>query len=354
MKKNTTKINSSKILIPQKSSTNTKEKIPKYIQSGHFFDQKLTIPSSSQQTNIWEHLLVETKNKIELEEIKVTGIKLKTKQEQVMNGILSLLFQKSDTRKNNKNLPKHPESYFKGNELSSSVNYGEKLVTAPTIRFKLPELYEAISGNKRPSGKEIINIMTALRSLEDQKFLIAYNRKYKIKNELLTDRIEEYLPLIKITKFYDGLSQDELDRVEQDDTDFKNKRAEMILQLNPVFIDQIDTKFIEVPIDINKLTTLANGGRRTHQGIINLRDYILRAIASKNKIKSNNILIDKERLILTLGYEDYLKKGRKKLLEQRINESIQVSIKLNLILKYKEQIGVKGQKQYEFTINLDY
>ena len=346
------------LLTPQrKLREEKKEPVVKYPQSGHYIDQKLKTSykrDKGKQLSLWDSILPATKEKIQDEEVIVEGIKLSEKEEQTLNGVLRLLHEKSDTQKDQNNKPSNNSTFYKGNLPATKTTYGGKNTEAPKIRFKASELYEAVLSNKRPNNKDINMIKDAIVSLENKRFLIAYNRKYLQGRELKTDRIEEYQPLLKITTFYEGLNPSELEEVEAGNEEIRNEKGEIILSLNPVFIDQIDTKFIEFPVDINKLTKIARGGGRVHIAVTNLRDYLLRAISSQKGKGANKTNIDKENLPYILGLDKYVKENRRSLIKTRIEESIETCINLNLITEVKEITGAKGQAQYEFTLNLDY
>jgi len=331
----------------------------KFVVSGHFIDQKLKTTShkKGRQLDIFETLLPGTKEKIkEIDrELIVEGIKLTEKEEQILNGILRLFHEKSDTKKDSKNQPSNRLTYYKGNQPSSlELTYGGKNTSAPFIKFKPSELYDAVLSNKNASGKEVKDIKDGLYSLQDKKFLIAYQRKYKQGNKEKFDRIEEYRPLIKIVTYFQGLTEEELRKVEAGDEETRNKRGEIILALNPIFNDQIDSKFIEYPNDINKLTRIARGGGRVHTAITQLRDYLIRAISTLKKKGIERHTIDKENLPYILGLDNYIKDRRKKLIEQRIEESIETCKNLNIITEVNIITGAKGQAQYEFILNLNY
>jgi len=331
-------------------------KAGKFTVSGHYIDQKLkhSYERETKQLSLFDALLPQTKEKITEEEVIVEGIKLTEKEEQVLNGILRLLYEKSDTKKDNGNKPSNKQTYFKGNLPAERVNYGGIITETPKLRFKPSELYETVLSNKAPSGFEIAIIRKALRSLQNRKYLIAYNRKYTVGKKIKIDRIEEYQPLLKILHYYKGLSQEELNKIEAGDQTIKKAKGEIILLLNPLFIDQVDTKFIEYPVDINRLTKIARGGGRVHTAITNLRDYLLRAISSQKKKNIIEHTIDKDKLHYQLGLEKFVKQSRKKLLQTRVEESIEVCKNLNLITEAEEQTGVKGQAQIVFTLNLNY
>jgi hypothetical protein len=343
--------------IPQPKKEEQKDKLVKYSQSGHYIDQKLKTSykrEQGKQMSLWDSLLPATKEKLKEEEVIVEGIKLSEKEEQTLNGVLRLLHEKSDTQKDSKNKPSNNGTYYKGNLPAQKTKYGGKNTEAPKIKFKASELYRAVTGKNKPNNKDIAMVKDAIMSLENKKFLIAYNRYYKQGKETKIDRIEEYQPLIKLLTFYEGLTPKELKEVEAGNEDIKNQKGEVILMLNPVFIDQIDTKFIEFPVDVNKLTKIARGGGRVHIGITNLRDYLLRAISSNKGKGADKTYIDKENLPYILGLEQYIKQRRKKLINIRIEESIETCKNLNLITDVKETTGARGQAQYEFTLNLDY
>jgi len=335
-----------------------KKTLVKYLQSGHFIDQKLILRyerDKGKKMDVKDIVTQTTKEAIKNEEVKVEGIRLSEKEEQTLNGILMLLHEKSDTRKDSKNKPTDNRTYYKGNLPALKVPYGAAYAEAPRIRFKAPELYEAVTGSNSPSLREINYIKGAIWSLADKRFLLIYNRSYQQGRKTKTDRVEAYQPLIMdILTSYKALTNKELEDVEAGNEDIKTKKGEVILTLNPLFIDQIATKFIEVPTEINTLTRKARGGGRVHSGITKLRDHLLRAISSQKNKGADKTYVNKEKLPSLLGLDRYVKEGRKKLINTRIEESIEACKELNLITEVKVIKGAKGQEKYEFTLNLDY
>jgi hypothetical protein len=333
-----------------------KKTLVKYLQSGHFIDQKLISRyGRGKKMDVKDIVTQTTKEAIKNEEVKVEGVRLSEKEEQTLNGILMLLHEKSDTRKNSKNKPIDNRTYYKGNLPAPMVPYGDYYTEAPTIRFKAPELYEAVTGSNSPSLREINYIKGAIWNLADKKFLLIYNRSYKQGRATKTDRVEAYQPLImNILTSYKALTNKELEAVDAGNEDIKTQKGEVILTLNPLFIDQIDTKFIEVPTEINSLTREARGGGRVHSGITKLRDHLLRAISYQKNKGADKTYVNKEKLPSLLGLDKYVKEGRKKLINTRIEESIEACKELNLITEVKVIKGAKGQEKYEFTLNRDY
>lgn len=322
-----------------------KERLPKYKQSGHYIDQKLTHNYERDhkgQLSLFESISPQTLEKIGQEEVIVEGIRLTVIEDRLLNSILRLLHEKSNKDRAG-NLPPTP------------VDYGGSRELSPRVRLTPHELYTEVAGTKDYSGAELKVIKSTLIQLQDRKFLIIYKRRRRdSKGKELIDRIEEYQPLIKIVTYYEGLTQEEDEKLDQGDPQIKNEKGEIILGLNPIFIDQIDTKFIDYPTDINKLTAIASGGaKKVTTAITRLRDYFLRAITYNRK---GNYLhrIDVDKLPYICGLETYIHQRRRRLIEARINEAIEACINLGLITKVTTTSGVGGQAQYEFTLNLEY
>ena len=323
--------------------------------SGHFIDNKLkyTKPTDEPLT-LFDSLLPETQNKIE-EEYKETiaeGIRLSKAEEKLINSILNLLQRKSNTKINEKNKPADPENFYTGNLPAEKISFGGSLLAPPTLRITPHEFFTEVTGSKDYSGKEIKDYNTALIELSSKQYLITYKRHRKIvtgkKFETVIDRVEEYLPLIKIIKYYEGLSKEEDKLLDEKDNNLSQKRGEIILKLNPIFIDQLDTKFILYPVDINKRTEIASGGsHKVTEAITKLRDYLSRALSNKNY----TVTIDKKNLPYVLGLDNYIKESRKKLINQRVEESLQAVKNLGLALEINEITGAKYQPQYQFILN---
>ena len=73
-------------------------------------------------------------------------------------------------------------------------------------------------------------------------------------------------------------------------------------------------------------------------------------------INTANIMkqLDYQCPLSLLWLDQYVKEGRKKRVNDRIEESIEACKELNLITEAKVIEGAKGQEKYEFTLNLDY
>jgi len=322
--------------------------------SGHFIDQKLKYNKPSDEPpTLFDDLLPETQNKIEEENIEriTEGIRLSKTGEKLINSILNLLQIKSNTKINEKNKPADPEKFYTGNLPAQEVKFGGDSL-APMLRITPHELFTEVTGTKDYSGYDIKTYNTALMELSSKQYLIKYLRHRKSFNgKPVIDRVEEYIPLIRIIKYYEGLSKEENKLLDEKDNNLSQKRGEIIIRLNPLFRDQLDTKFILYPVDINKRTEIASGGsHKVTEAITKLRDYLLRALSNK----TYTVTINKTNLPYILGLDNYIKESRKKLISQRVEESLQAVKNLGLALEIKKITGAKYQPQYQFILNKDF
>jgi hypothetical protein len=319
--------------------------------SGHFLDQKLKYTMPDKEPSLLDLISLETKEKIATKnvEIRAEGIRLSPPQDKLINAIMRLLHEKSDNRN------EHSENFYSGNVESQIVPYGGQgqEARAPVLRIFPSELYKAYLDGDDYSGDEIKYIKSVLNDTEQQKFLIIYERKYDITNEKgkkekRTDRIEDFQSLLKIVSFFEGLTEEEKKKLDQGNEQIRERRGELVIALNPLLTDQINSKYVEYPADINRRTVIASGGHRlVTESIIALRDYLLREISSK-RYKCE---INEDKIILILKLDKYLKQGRRKRIQDNIESSIQAAKNLGLITELHRIMGTAAQWKYAFRLN---
>ncbi len=296
-------------------------KSPKYRQSGHLVDEKLKYVKPRQEATLFDLISPETKQKIEESkiEIKAEGIKLTPPENKLVHALNRILYEKSQTKN-----PK-AENFYGGNAPSQIVSYGQSQEQkAAVLKFKPSELYKAYMGKDDYSGADIAFINTTLHQLESKKVLIKYDRIKKIKNgkneETLTDRIEDFQSLIKIILFIPDLTDEEKMKLDNGEQSIREARGELVVALNPIFTDQIDTKFIEFPVDTNRRLVIAAGGHnKVTSSMQTLMEWMLRDLSAKRYITEMN----EENLPYMMGLEKYVKQKRKKLLQERIEKDVQ-------------------------------
>ncbi|MBA3706710.1 MAG: hypothetical protein H0W84_12660 [Bacteroidetes bacterium] len=324
----------------------------KYRQSGHLVDQKLKYSKTQQQQlSLFDLLSEPTQKKIEESkiEIKAEGIKLTPPENKLIHALNRLLHMKSQ----NKNTA--ADDFYKGNMPYELVPYGEGQSKAAVLKFKPAELYKAYIGHDEYSGHDINFINNTLHHLETKRVLIRYDRVKKVKvgkrEETLTDRIEDFQSLIKIISFIPDLTDEEKQQLDQGNVTIREAKAEFIIALNPIFTDQIETKFIEFPEDTNRRLVIAAGGHNKVTASMNiLMEWMLRELSAK-RYKSE---INEENLPLILGLEKYVKQNRKRLLKERIDKDIQAIINMGIITHVTKESNSSGGSKWVFHLNKEY
>jgi hypothetical protein len=329
-------------------------KVPKVRHSGHLVDQKLKYNDPTKdkiQLSLFERLSPELKGEVEKYEVKYEGIRLTSSEDRLLNAIYSLLKDKSENKNSDS------ERFYRGNhETTEVVPFGGGEVKPVHIRLVPADLYKAYLGNEDYSGKEIRDINKTLASLAEKRFLMTYDRvrtvKIGKKTENRTDRIEMFKRLIEIVKYTRDLTDEELAKLDKGDERIRQAKGELIIALNPIITDQINSKYVEYPPDINRRTIIAAGGdhRNVTHAITQLREWCLRELSNKRY----ECQINANKLPYVLHLDNYVKQGRKKLISETIDKAIQTCKSLHLILEVVVTKGVEGQDKYTFILNRDF
>lgn len=219
---------------------------------------------------------------------------------------------------------------------------------ASVLSIKITELCKEYTGKDRYSGKELNTVKKLILDLWEKKYLIQYDRKRKTRNQTVTDRIEDYQSLIHVMEGFGGLTPEELKKNDNGNTAIRKQKGKLIIVLNPLLTDQINSKYVKYPSDINKRTMIAAGGAlKITESINDLRDYLLR----EKSAKRYSCPINEKNLITKLRLTTYAESGRKKLTQKRIDDAINACKKLHILEYVKKEIGAEGQIKYTFLIN---
>ena len=331
-----------------KSSIVSQRYSTKFRQSGHLIDQTLKYKNASKQLTLFD-LLDETKEKIgdSLVEVKALGIRLSASEDKMLKALSKILYERQNPILNSGNFKNANSQDF------PFCSYGgkEQKAAAPILRISPATLYKAYLDSDDYSGADIKFINKTLFELSRKVFLIVYDRKRTENGKKVTDRIEDYQSLVKIMSYIEGLSESELEALESGDTLIREKKNELIIGLNPIFVDQINTKYIEFPSDINKRTTIAAGGPNlVSDSTVILRDYMLREL-SAGRLQAE---INEESLPLLLRLDRYIEQRKKSLVAKRISSAINTVKNLGIISSFKIIPGADGQKKYVFTLNKNF
>jgi len=311
----------------------------KFKRSGHLTDQLLKY-SYNEAPTLFDELKEKTREKIDLSNIQkeeiVEGIRLSSSEQKVIDCLVKLLHQKSQT------LNAKEDNYYSGNRGVELISYSGEMAKAPKLGFTLYELTQEYKGGEDVSGKDVENVKRTLQELDKKQFLLIYKETAPKKDGGRIERsIEEFRKLIHIVTLREvdySKENKELSRTE-----------ETIVLLNPIFIRQIDTKFISYPGDINRRTIIAYGSQNVSVATFKLRDYLMREISMK-RYKSQ-ISVDK---LYHLVGDKFMKEYRKKKVKTDLRKAIETVTTLGLLQKYEERTGATGEPIAIFHINKDW
>lgn len=326
-----------------------------YRQSGHYVDQKLKYSAQNDKhPDFFEQISDETKDAIQKSgnSVRIQGIRLSPAQDKLMNAIFKLLHDKSEHKNQNS------ERYYAGNLGTEVVPYGGggQVAIAPNLRIAPSELYKAYLDKDDYSGEEIRVVKKILKDTEEQKFLVIYRKHYHVQNakgiaEERIDRIEGFQSLFQVVSFFEALTPNEDKSLDAGDSVSREKKEELVIRLNPLLRDQIDSKYVEYPEDIDKRMAIAAGGpKRVTESAIALRDWLMREVSLNHRKWE----INEEKLPFLLKLDAYVKTGRKGRIQERILSAIQTAKNLGILLEYEIVLGAEGQNKYVFHINPDF
>lgn len=323
-----------------------------YRASGHFIDQKLNLGKIAKQEAALKKQdgdqLPPLSGQQQAMDFKLhkhdfTNIRLSPPEEKLMRAILMLLHLNSD-------LNLESEDYYAGNGELIIAEEGFRL---PHLKIRPIDLYKAYTGKSNSqsiSGAEIQHIKKILFDLEKQHFEVTYRRV--VKKQVGQQEVERVQlvtmnkPLFKVISFLE-ISREEEKRLEAGDDSVRELREELILALNPIFIDQIKTKYVEFPIDISRRIEEASGGAKKVAEAMNLLvDYLLREKSSKRYEAE----IEYDNLVCTLGLSRLIERGEKARARQKVDEAIHVAQAIGLLLAARFVDGAKLQSKVVFSI----
>jgi hypothetical protein len=191
-------------------------------------------------------------------------------------------------------------------------------------------------------GKDLKNVVSILQELDTKRFLVSYIETTKTKDGgRIEKKIEDFKKLIHIL----NISQTTFDKKDIE----IEKKEETIILLSPIFIRQIDSKFILYPNDINKRTIIAYGSHTISEITFRLRDYLIRELSSKRYAPE----IGLNKLYFLLA-EKWMKENRKKKVIEFTNKAIETCKKLGLLINFEIKTASNGDSKIVFQLNPDW
>jgi hypothetical protein len=352
------------VITPQPSKDTTPKRMLK--SGGHLIDNMLKkkYVSNDKQKSLFDTLkedsqreIIESQANIELINSKGDGIRFEGGEHKLMNAFRTLLFKKSETQDKNSN------DYYGGNlgvkeiELTGS-NGIKEMQKSPQLSFTLYELTKEYNGGKNIGGanlKIVEDMLLNLANNPDKKALIRYTKVVSLGKGTREWEYESYDSLIKIVTL--GYKDKDKDGVKI------NEHKEIIIQLHPIFIEQIKDKYVMLPIELNKELIEAYGSTNisviTHKFIYEL----YRAYSNQNKLrkdKDNNAIYEiGKNILLSKVADEHInnntgKINKPKRVDYYLNKSIETAKRMGILLDYSIRENSNKDLIYCFTLNKNY
>ncbi len=324
----------------------------KFRRSGHLSDQilKNNYPEAPQRS-LFDLLEQSTKEKItsegasiELLNRKGEGINLSKGEYKLLIALSALLHKKSQTKDSKL------DDYYAGNKgfdlVGMPTKDGSLQLKSPKIGFSFYELVKEYNGGNAPSGATMRDVGRMVCDLADdpsKKALIRYTRTTdQGKGKIREYFIESYDSLLKIATggYRDILNGEVID-----------EKREIEVQLHPVFIDQIERKYVELPVDITKRMIEAYGGTNLSDIAIKLVEYLARAHSGRPSDFKTEIYQEK---LYSIIAGEYVKQGRRSLIAKYFDKAIETAKGIGLLQSYETVTGNTGKPKFIFTLSKEW
>ena len=294
---------------------------------GHFVDHQLRRP---RQLELFSEILAQDEPEPILERRMIELAKLDFAEKRVLNAVAMLLHQQSGNTTN----PESGADYYTGNLPAERVPYNGEIATAPVLIFTVYELAKLIHGEKI-GGADIAKVRATLERLAAKKGVLHHYYRELRSGDSIT--VRDTIPIFNILRWQQAERHNTAGEVV--------KRAEaVVLQLSPLFRDQIADKYITSREDFYHLLAKASG--KATEAEHELLLYLLREISAKRK----KCVIGQVKLIEVMRLEKVAKQGRAKRLEKAILKAIETAIKMNVISEYSIREG-KNERVFCFELN---
>lgn len=261
---------------------------------------------------------------------------LKAAELKIVIALNTLLDRKSP----NTTQPDKP-GYYIGSEKIQTADKTYSYTAA--LYVTLYEITQEYTGRAKPGGADIKEVERILEGLAAKEFQIKYTRTILDKKGKAVSRqtIDQKRPIL----FIDQAKAESL-------ADGKSESFKVI-QVHPIFIDQIASKYINYPPDImprlREAFVNVTGSSREHEETLKLLLYLSHVVSNKHYTH----FIYLSNLLLKLN-ESAIKQRKKGRVLERLEASIQVLKELGLILEATQETGKTGELGYSFTLAKDW
>ena len=274
-------------------------------------------------------LLTEGMEGTELDnQIEITGLDLSVTEDKALHAILRLL----------------DGTGYKGNMPPEEITprgYRER-ISLPRLQISWSEYLEAYGLSSQTKGKGRLEAIEALEALQKLR-RVAYRRRYLTgegkSRRRLSDVVVTQSPLIRLTKVYRGLEEEEADQIIAGQ-DIPGRVTSLVIEFSPLLVDRIESFYLLKPVTLFQEIEDHLGSRRISQAV----PLFLQWLMTKN---TPTVRIAKKLLAERLRLQALLEQRKPSLLDKRLQEAIQTAQTLDYLLAYEEDaFGV-----YTFHLN---
>jgi len=223
---------------------------------------------------------------------------------------------------------------YRGNlqgEKISSTQYRYQGLS-PRLSITYSDYFEAyelkMKGNQYYNGKQAVEALQALKKLAFTPRTFIYSKKSN-KDGRKRDVIIVTGTLITIIEGFKGLTEEETAQVVEG-KDLPDKRqTRLILEFNPIMLDQIDTFYVLKPTAFYSEIRQLLGGKKGNKTIYLFAEWLL-------TLSFNPVKIGKDKLTEILRLDRLIRDGHRDRMEVRLQDAFQVAKKLEYLLDYRE------------------
>ncbi|MBT7094640.1 MAG: hypothetical protein HN936_15435 [Bacteroidetes bacterium] len=283
--------------------------------------------------------------------IEVEGLDLTPLQYRAVHAIQTLLHQTD----------------YEGNEKSKVLSIDQFHMAAyyPILKIKPAEYYQAFGckkyeykGRNQYSSNEKSQAMAALRGLYEERFILYYWKKIFHDNRPPEDKLVRVnMPLINIAEdHFIPIKQTQVSNIvksKEGSREVTHQTADsrithLILQVSPIFFDQIDSYFIKKPVDY--LLEIKQHYPKASKYVYNFIEYVLTRAA---QLKGKHIRISKEKLAVSLRMNGFIENHQLKKLDQALKKCYDAALNLGYIKSYSTLKGKTMDEVEIIKINYD-
>lgn len=283
-------------------------------------------------------------------DIRLPYLKLSAAEDRALFVLCRLLADNSEK------LNQTSSEYYMGNSGKGLVTLGD--IELETARFTISphEFYHTYLGRDNYGANDSRHIWETLISLAKKQFMVSVScitpPKKKNKRKGVTV-LRTLSPLFNLVIVNQDLSEQEAIELQDAPENLEGRSCRLLFKFNPIFTSAIRERYVEVPTDLHlRLAQTPSAGKKGR--VPECVNLLINLLIREKQFKRYRVVRDESTLVSALGLEKELKGGRKKRVQDRIDQAINVSTELDLVISHEIGIGARGQKQYIFHLNKNF